>query len=149
MHPRLLTRTSQPIVNTVIAALLLLLTAPTISPAVESRSAPIVIAPNDSAVASELAGQLPLDVTFDDRMGTAAFAQLHTSLSVGAAAHQSSYRAGDVGYVASEQALVVFLADGSATPAGGLILVGHVTSGLEELAGCIRNCPVRIEALLR
>ena len=140
--------TPQQVLNS-FAAALLLVTAPFFSSAVEDNSPAVADAPpvavvalDDSAAAAELAMQLPLVLTFTDRMGTAEFAQLPAPLDIDAA-QMSSYRAGDVAYFESEQSIVVFLSDGTAVPDGGLVLVGHVTSGLDVVAGCARDCAIQ------
>ena len=134
-----------------LAAALLLVTAPLLSSAVEENSSAVedhppaaAVALNDSDAAEELAPQLPLVLTFTDRMGAAEFAQLPAPLDIDGAAGMSGYRAGDIGYVASEQSIVVFLSEGTAAPDGDLVLVGHVTSGLDVVAGCARGCALQL-----
>jgi hypothetical protein len=75
-------------------------------------------------------------------MGTAVIGRLPAALSVRGAVRVEAYRAGDVAYVASEQSVVVFLTDGGAVPDGGLILLGHVTSGMDDLGRCVRDCAI-------
>ncbi len=101
---------------------------------------------NDSASAAQIAARLPVTVTFHDRMGTAAFAQLPTPLSFDRATPMNDYRAGDAAYVAAERSIVVFLADGTAVPDHGLILLGHLSTGLDELVDCARDCAVELVA---
>ena len=79
----------------------------------------------------------------DDRMGTAQVAHLQAALDTAGAAPISSYRAGDIAYWPAEQSLIVFLADGSAVPSDGLVGVGRVTSGIDHLIGCARDCRLR------
>ncbi|WP_457101694.1 cyclophilin-like fold protein [Microbacterium sp. P5_E9] len=153
MPPRLRSSlTPQRVLNTV-AAILLLASAPVLSstgvggPAAVADNPPVaVITLNESSVAAELASQLPLVLNFSDRMGTAEFAPLPEPLDIDSADQMSGYRAGDVAYLASEQSIVVFLSEGTAVPAGDLVLVGHVTSGLNVVAGCVRDCAVQIVA---
>lgn len=100
---------------------------------------------NDSAAAVQLAQGLPRSLLFSDRMGTAQVANLSEPLQ-GRAGHTiSSYRAGDVAYWHREQSIIVFLTDGAGVPADGLSLIGHISDGLDELAGCHRNCLVILD----
>jgi hypothetical protein len=142
--------TPQRFLNSVAAALLLV-TAPLLSAAfedhpsaVEANSASAALVLNHSAAAAELAPQLPLVLTFTDRMGIAEVAQLPEPLDIDGAARISSYRVGDVAYLAAEQSIVVFLSDGAAVPDGELVLVGHLESGLDVAAGCVRECAVQL-----
>jgi hypothetical protein len=128
-------------------AVALLVTAPALSPAdAELDRGQAVIALNDSLTAVQLAPQLPLVVAFNDRMGAAEFATLPQPLAIGGAPQMSGYRTGDVAYLAAEQSLVVFLSDGTAVPETGLVLVGRMTSGLGDLAGCTRDCATHLVA---
>jgi hypothetical protein len=139
----LLRRTAQRALNSIVAALLLL-TAPVLVPGDPSPPPRALVALGDSATADQLALQLPAAITFSDRMGAAVIGRLPAALSVRGAVRVEAYRAGDVAYVASEQSVVVFLTDGSAVPDGGLILLGHVTSGMDDLARCVRDCAVEL-----
>ena len=47
-------------------------------------------------------------------------------------------------YWAPEQSIVVFLSDGPDVPGDGLVLVGHVSTGMDDLAGCSQDCAVRL-----
>lgn len=133
----------QRVLDTVVAALLVL-TTPALAHggAVPPQQASLSL--DDSTTAVQLASHLPRNLMFDDRMGTAVFAELPTALVFDPVAVTSGYRAGDVAYVASDQSIVVFLTDGTALPDHGLVLVGHVTSGLDELAGCVRDCATEL-----
>ncbi|KJL44151.1 cyclophilin-like fold protein [Microbacterium trichothecenolyticum] len=135
----------QRVLNSVVAALLLL-TTPTLAPASTAPIPQASIALDDSATASQLAPLLPVNVTFHDRMGTAVFAQLPAPLSTDHATPMNDYRAGDVAYVTAEQSIVVFLTDGTAVPDHGLTLLGHLTAGLDELVDCARDCAVELVA---
>ena len=139
----LLRSTAQRALNSIVAALLLL-TAPVLVPGHPSPPPQTLVALGDSAMADQLALQLPAAVTFSDRMGTAVIGRLPAPSSVRGAVRVEAYRAGDVAYVASEQSVVVFLTDGSAVPDGALILLGHVTSGMDDLARCVRDCAVEV-----
>ena len=88
-----------------------------------------------------MASQLPLELTFHDRMGTAGFARLPLPLITDGRATIREYRAGDLAYLASEQSIIVFLTDGSAVPDDGLVLLGHVTSGMADIARACRTAP--------
>lgn len=133
----------QRLLNSIVAALLLL-TAPTISHGSPTPASQAVLALEDSATALQLAAQLPLTARFHDRMGTAVFAQLPTPLAVTDADPLRAYRAGDIAYVTAEQNIVVFLTDGSAVPDHGVVLLGHLDRGLDDLAGCRNDCPVEL-----
>ena len=133
----------QRVLNSVVAALLLL-TMPSLAPAGAVAPPQASVALDDSATAAQIAALLPLTVTFHDRMGTAALAQLPTPLPADHAAPMNEYRAGDVAYVTAEQSIVVFLTDGSAVPDHGLTLLGHLTTGLDELVDCGRDCTVEL-----
>ena len=135
----------QRVLNSVVAALLLL-TTPILAPTTTSPPPRAAVVLNDSASAAQIAARLPVTVTFHDRMGNAAFAQLPTPLSFDRATPMNDYRAGDVAYVAAERSIVVFLADGTAVPDHGLILLGHLSTGLDELVDCARDCAVELVA---
>jgi len=92
----------------------------------------------------QLEQRLPVDLSFDDRMGAAQIAHLPTPLEIEDPEPISGYLAGDVAYWVPEQSIIVFLTDGPEVPAGSLVLVGHVTAGLNDLADCSRNCAVRL-----
>ena len=92
----------------------------------------------------QLERSLPLPLTFNDHMGAAQVAQLPTALEIEDAEPVTGYRAGDVAYWAPEQSIVIFLTDGPDLAAEGLVLMGHVSVGLDDLAGCARNCAVRL-----
>ncbi|MGN6127366.1 MAG: cyclophilin-like fold protein [Humibacter sp.] len=135
----------QRLLNSVIAALLLL-TAPALSLGSPSPAPQAALAVDDSTTAAQLAAQLPLTVTFHDRMGAAVFAQLPTSLAPDSTDPMNEYHVGDVAYVTSDQSIVVFLTDGSAVPDHGLFLLGQLTRGLDHLANCRQDCPVELTA---
>jgi hypothetical protein len=135
----------QHVVNSVVAAVLLL-TTPTLAPAGAAPPPQASIALNDSASAVQIAARLPITVAFHDRMGTAVLAQLPAPLTTDRDTPMNRYRAGDVAYITAEQSIVVFLTDGTAVPEGGLTLLGHLTNGLDDLAGCVRDCAVELVA---
>lgn len=99
---------------------------------------------NDSMAAVQLEHRLPLSMSFDDRMGVAQVAELPSPLELEAVEPPTEFRAGDAAYWAAEQSIVVFLSDGHDPAADGLVLVGHVTAGLAELADCTHDCRVRL-----
>ncbi|MGC5221747.1 cyclophilin-like fold protein [Micromonospora sp. DT81.3] len=134
----------QPLFNTIAAAAAVLLTASLPAPTPDPQSVRVTL--DDSAAAEQLASQLSLELTFDDRMGTAAFAQLRLPLVMDGGAVMSEYRAGDLAYLASEQSIIVFLTDGSAVPDDGLVALGHVTSGMDGIAACVRHCLIQLVA---
>ncbi|MCO5954463.1 cyclophilin-like fold protein [Microbacterium yannicii] len=145
MPQRALLRTApQDVFNSVVAALLCAVLV--LSPGVATPPSQVHIAVDDAGTAGQFGSRLPLALTFHDRMGTAVFARLSEPLAVDQRTPAGEYRAGDVAYVASEQSIVVFLSDGSAVPAQGLVLVGHTTNGLDDLAGCVRDCPIDLLA---
>jgi hypothetical protein len=133
----------QRVLNTVVAALLLLST-PALADGGAVPPPQASLSLDDSTAAAQLASHLPRTLTFDDRMGTAVFAELPTALASEDADATSGYRAGDVAYVAADQSIVVFLTDGIALPDHGLVMVGHVTSGLDDVAGCVRDCAIEL-----
>lgn len=144
MPNRVLSRLAPlPVLNT-LTAVILLLSAPAVIPTVEDNPTTAVVTLDQSA--TQLASQFPLELTFTDRMGIAEFAPLPAPLLVDGAARMSSYRAGDIAYLASEQSVVVFLSDGAAVPDDDLMLIGHVASGLDNIADCVRDCVVRLAA---
>lgn len=87
---------------------------------------------------------LPGTLRFADRMGTAHVAPLPAPLSLDEARRLTAPEAGDVGYAPEAQALVVFLHDRRGTGGEELLAVGHVTSGLDDLAGCVQDCLVAL-----
>lgn len=101
---------------------------------------------NQSPAARQLAEQSPRSLLFNDRMGTAQVAYLSEPLTTAAVNTPSVYRAGDVAYWALEKSIVVFLAGGTDVPTGDLALIGRISVGLDDLAGCARNCPVLLDA---
>lgn len=135
----------QRVLNTIVAAVLLL-TIPVLSHGVEAPPPRALVAISGSATATQLTSQLPITMTFNDRMGAAVFAQLPAALTVAGSTPISGYRAGDVAYIASERSIVIFLSDGSAVPDHGLVLIGHLTSPLGSLASCVRDCAVQLAA---
>ncbi|MFF2487260.1 cyclophilin-like fold protein [Microbacterium sp. NPDC058062] len=141
----LLTLAPQRLLNSVVAALLLL-TAPALSQGSPSPAPQAVLAVDDSTTAAQFGALLPFTLTFHDRMGTAVFAQVPTFLAPDSTDPMNEYRAGDVAYVTSDQSIVVFLTDGSAVPDHGLILLGHLTQGLDDLVDCRQDCPVELTA---
>lgn len=134
----------QRILNTLVAVAMLFST-PALTPASTVAPQHAMVSLNDSAAADQLVAQLSSPLSFDDRMGTALVAHLSTPLAVEQAHAVDGYRAGDVAYVPDELALVIFLVDGSAVPERGLIILGNLTSGLNDLAGCTRDCLVDLE----
>lgn len=97
-----------------------------------------------SSISREFAAGLPTAFSFSDRMGTAQVAPLTTPLDGTDSVAESEFRAGDVAYWARDHVLVVFLSDNSSARAGDLYLLGHITSELEDVAGCVRDCRVQL-----
>ena len=141
----LLRRAPQRVLNTVVAALLLL-TVPVLAYGDKAPPPHVVVAFNDSATAAHLVWNLPRTLTFSDHMGAAVFARLPDPLAFDSTAPVDGYRAGDIAYVPSEQSIVVFLTDGTAVPDHGLVVLGHVASGVHDLDGCVRNCVIELVA---
>jgi hypothetical protein len=133
----------QRVLNSIIAALLLM-TTPVLSHGGAAASGGSVVTVEVSTADAVVAVELPLTAAFHDRMGTAVLAHLPAPLATDGAAQVAEYVAGDVAYVESEQSLVVFLSEGAAVPGHGLVHLGHVTDGLEDLAGCVRDCTTRL-----
>lgn len=100
---------------------------------------------SDSSAAERFAEQLPRSLLFHDHLGTAQVAYLSEPLETAGVDPVSDYRAGDVVYWATGQSIVVFLTDGAGVPTDGLSLIGHISAGLDDLAGCSRNCPVLLD----
>lgn len=100
----------------------------------------------DAAVAGQLHDRLPGTLELDDRMGTVQVTALRGRLEPAGSPVARDYRAGDVAYRAESSSVVVFLTDGRAASGAGLTRIGHVDSGLEHLAGCARDCRVRLHA---
>lgn len=129
-------------------AVALLATVPAWSSSAQHAAPKIVgIRIADSATARELAQRLPDTVTFDDRMGVAEVAHLRMPLDASQSAPMTAYHAGDVAYQVSQQSLIVFLSDGSAVPGGDLILVGHIGTGYDHIAGCTRDCTIHLDSI--
>jgi hypothetical protein len=130
---------------TVVAALLLLLGVAACGyPRAAATGVMVDMELTSSSISREFAGELPTAVSFSDRMGTAQVAPLTTPLDGADSAAETEFRAGDVAYWAPDHALVVFLSDNSSAQAGDLFLLGHITSELEDLAGCVRDCRVQL-----
>jgi hypothetical protein len=100
---------------------------------------------DESSAAAQLTDEHGGVLLFDDNMGTAHVARLSEPVEARGADVVDGYRAGDVAYWAAGSSVVIFTADGSALPRGGLTLIGSVTDGLDELTGCARDCPVRLD----
>jgi hypothetical protein len=99
----------------------------------------------DSPVAVQLAERSAGALELDARMGTAQVADLALDVDFSRPVH--SYRAGDLAYWASGEQVVIFLTDGAAVPAEGLIPLGKVTHGLDRLTSCRSGCPVHLDAV--
>ncbi|TYL54175.1 cyclophilin-like fold protein [Agromyces mariniharenae] len=127
-----------------IVAALLLAGAPAFTP---DRPATETVAELDPATGFEQ--RLSVALELDDRMGAAQVAQLPAALETATATPVTSYRVGDVAYWPAGQSLIVFLFDGAAEPSDGLVGIGRVTSGIERLADCVRDCPLRLTAAAR
>ena len=127
-----------------LVAAVLLVSAPACSHLQRGTIPEAEIQVDDSATAIQLERSLPVAVSFDDRMGAAQVARLPTALDVENAESTRGYRAGDVAYWAPEGSIVVFLSDSPDVSSEGLVLVGHVSTGMDDLAGCSRNCAVRL-----
>ncbi|MET0713748.1 MAG: cyclophilin-like fold protein [Mycetocola sp.] len=137
----------QGILNTLVSVCLLFAT-PVLTPAstIDPLKATVIL--NDSAAADQLVAQSST-LSFSDRMGTALVAHLPSPLSVDRTDTTDGYHAGDVAYIKDEQALVIFLVDGSAVPESGLIILGRLSSGLGDLVGCVRDCPLDLVSDLK
>lgn len=127
------------------AALLLLVSAPACSHVANAAAPETGIQLNGSAPALQLEQDLPLGLVFNDHMGVALVAELPSALDTENAGTVDGYRAGDVAYWAPEHSIIVFLSDGTEVPREGLVMVGHVAVGLNRLADCVQNCPVRLD----
>lgn len=79
-------------------------------------------------------------------MGVAVMADLPASIDIAASRAVTEYATGDVLYWPSENRIVVPISDGAALPGGGLILLGHITSGLNYLIECTHACSTRLVA---
>ena len=106
---------------------------------------PIVVSAAGSLTSTELSDLLPRELTFSDSMGGGQIADLPRALSISDPQPVSGYSSGDLLYWPSEQRLVIPRFDGKALPAGGLILLGHITAGLDYLDACARSCSVRLD----
>lgn len=121
------------------AAALMLLTA--------AASAPITsttVDPRIQIAETAVAAQLPDQLVFTDHMGTAQIAPLAAPLEL-QGPPASDYRAGDVAYWEHDHSVIVFLSDGAAVPAGGLIIIGRVTQGMSDLISSSRDSFVQID----
>lgn len=126
------------------AAAALLLAAVTSAPSTGTT----VPDPRIGVSETTVAAQLPEQLVFADHMGTAQIAPLAASLEL-AGTPADTYQAGDVAYWEGDRSVIVFLTDGAAIPAEGLIVIGRVTHGLGDLTGCTRDCVVRIDRAAR
>lgn len=130
---------------TTFAAALLAFAAAGCSPNLSSAAEPLAVGVvMDDTLGVQASAELRRPLTYDDRMGTALVAQLSTPLPV-AGEHISRYRAGDVVYSDTEQAIIIFLSDGAAVPSGGLYRLGTVADGVDALAGCRSDCLVTFD----
>lgn len=127
-----------------LTATLLLVGLPSCSVVPDGAARVVEIRLSDFPAAAQIAHSLPLDLRFDDRMGSAQVAHLPVPLETGIPEPVAGYRAGDVAYWVPEQSIIVFLSDGHAVPADGLVRVGHISAGMNDLADCAQSCEVRL-----
>lgn len=128
------------IVALLVAAAMVLLTAAACAPAAADRPR-AQLAILQPAVAAQLSHRL----AFDDRMGGAQIARLTAPIDVeGETAFD--YTSGDVAYWRAGRSVIVFLADGRAVPEGGIVIIGSVARGMDELTGCAADCVASIGA---
>ena len=129
------------ILTTIVAALLLTGGAVACSP--DAGPVSVVVRTSDTAAGLQFARQLPRETTFENRMGTAVVARLATPLETIRSESVSHYRA--VAYWEQQQSIVVFLAEGAATPSTALVIVGRVAGDdLSRLSDCVQHCTVRL-----
>lgn len=107
---------------------------------------PIVVTATGSFSSAQLSDLLPIHVSFSDSMGTAVMADLPENVDIDMSRSVAEYATGDVLYWPSENRLVVPISDGAALPDGGLILIGHISSGLNFLIDCTNVCSTRLVA---
>jgi hypothetical protein len=113
---------------------------------VTAYSPPIAVTADGSLSAAQLADVLPLDLSFSNSMGTAQIADLSHALDIEAPNSVTRYAAGDVLYWPSRHRIVIPSSNGGALPAGGLILIGRITSVTKFLNECRRSCSIALVA---
>lgn len=130
--------------GTLTATLLILLSAVACGhPPAASNDVAVGLEPTSSPLSQAFAAELPATFSFTDRMGTALVATTEMRLTIDPnGAPATEFRAGDVGYRVSGRALVVFLSDSPSAHTDDVYLLGHVVSGLGDIAECVRDCRI-------
>jgi len=116
-----------------------LLTIAACTPAVTPTVLNTAFSIPETAVADQLGDQL----VFADRMGTAQLAPLLAPLDVDGTP-ATRLETGDVAYWPKGLRIVVFLSEGAAVPGDELVVIGHVSEGLDDFLGCDRKCVVNL-----
>ena len=101
----------------------------------------------DNPTARDLADQLPLTVTMDDLHGTEKTGRLRRPLTRDGAPRSSDPEAGEIGYYAPGQDLVLYYGDGAAY--AGIIRIGRFSDSIDGLADEGDGLDVRVEAAAR
>ena len=86
----------------------------------------------DNPTARDLAGRLPLSITMDDLHGSEKTGRLPRALTTDGAPRGSDPEAGEIGYYAPGQDLVLYYGDGAAFP--GIVRIGRFTESIDALA---------------
>jgi hypothetical protein len=103
---------------------------------------------HDNETARDFASLLPLTVDMGDLFGREKPGQLPRVLAEGGE-HQFAYQVGDVAYWPSAHDLALFYADdGQRTiPSPGIVVLGTIDSGLNEIASAGDDFQMTIEPL--
>ncbi|GIF74639.1 cyclophilin-like fold protein [Asanoa siamensis] len=100
----------------------------------------------DTPAAQEFTAMLPLTVRLRDVWGQAKSGRLPHTLAVEGAAPIHDPTPGEIYFWPSTEVLAIYYADlGQTVPAPGLVRLGVVNAGLDQLAGAGRQVTVRIE----
>ena len=103
----------------------------------------------DTAASRDLAGMLPLTLELSDAWGQAKSGQLPRPVPVEGAARTMKPTPGGIYYWPDDGVLAVYYDDlGQSVPPPGLIRLGDIDTGVDELAGAGRKVTVRIDRLV-
>ena len=100
---------------------------------------------DDTAAGRDFASLLPLTLTLTDFASTEKISDLPRELSTSGAPDGTAARAGDLAYYAPWGNLAIFYRD--SPYATGLVRLGSLDSGIEELAGRDADFTVTIQAI--
>lgn len=100
----------------------------------------------DNPAARDFASLLPVTVRMSDLFGREKPGALPRPLAGGTA--QATYRVGDLGYWSPGHDLAIYYRDdGERIPAPGIVIIGHIDTGLSAIADAGDNFQLTVTAL--